>query len=145
MTALPPMDLRPMRESDRHLVLSSWLRSYAGRSLDARDYTGEARGAFSVDYVPVIRALLGRSRVIVACLTDEPDAIVGWMAWEADTLHYVLVKPRWRQLGIARWMLADFAEMPVVFTHRTGDALRCPVPKGWVYRRWLIWPREEAA
>jgi len=134
-----------MVDSDRHLVLSSWLRSYAGRSLDARDYTGDARGTFSSDYVPVVRSLLERSRVVVACLADEPDAIVGWMAWEGETLHYLLVKPRWRRLGVARMMLADFAELPVVYTHATSDSRRCPVPKAWTFRRWLIWPQGEAA
>lgn len=139
------MVLREMRESDRNLVLSSWIRSFAGRSADAKAYDDAAHGSFSRDYARVVEALLARSRVLVACLADEQDAVMGWMAWEGDTLHYVLTKQRWRKLGVARWMLADFAGLPVAYTHRTGDVLRCPVPKAWTYRRWLIWPQEKAA
>lgn len=143
MTVADDLELRAMREDDRHYVLSSWLRSYAGRAREARDYA--SIDAFYADYAPVVRALLARSQVIVASLKENPDVIVGWAAVEDDALHYVLVKPRWRRLGVARWMLTDFASLPVAYTHRTNDALRCPIPSGWVYRRFRIWPAEEAA
>ncbi len=136
--------LRAMRESDRHYVLSSWLRSYASKSLDARDY-GDRRTQFYDDYGPVVRDLIARSQVIVASLMAEPDVIVGWAAIEGDALHYVLTKPRWRRLGVASWLLADFAGLPVTYTHRTSDVNRVPVPKTWTYRRFRIWEPEEKA
>lgn len=139
------LQLRPMRPSDEHLVLSSWLRSYAAKSVDALDYTGRAFGLFSTDYAPVVRALMARSSVVVACLREEPDSVVGWMAIEDDAVHYVLVKPRWRRLGVARWMLSGIALLPLVFTHRTTDATKCPIPEGWIYRRFRIWPPDNAS
>jgi GNAT superfamily N-acetyltransferase len=138
-----PVTLREMVDADRNYVLSSWIRSYAGKSREARDYTD--RGAFARDYSPVVQALVARSRVLIAALTEEPDIIVGWAAVEGETLHYVLVKPRWRQLGVARWLLADFAALPVAYTHTTSDSMRCPVPETWTYRRYRIWPAGEAA
>jgi GNAT superfamily N-acetyltransferase len=138
------LELRPMTEGDRHYVLSSWLRSYAAKGRDSRDY-GERHSQFCDDYAPIVRALLERSKVLVAGLAETPDVICGWMAWEGDTLHYVLTKPNFRRLGVASWMLADFASMPVAFTHRTSDAGRCPIPEGWAYRRYRIWPPEEKA
>jgi len=137
------LQLRPMSEADEHLVFNSWMRSYAEKSADARDYTGAAFGWFSRDYAPVIRSLIARSDIVVACLKDSPDSVVGWMAIEDDCLHYVLVKPRWRRLGVARWMLAGIASLPLVFTHRTSDAQACPIPEGWAYRRFRIWPQEK--
>lgn len=132
-----------MAEGDRHYVLSSWLRSYAAKGRDSRDY-GE-HSQFFDDYAPVVRSLLARSQVIVASMREEPDIIIGWAAIEGDALHYCLVKPRWRRLGVASWLLADFAALPVVITHRTSDAMRCPIPKAWTYRRYRIWPQEIAA
>lgn len=143
MTIAADLELRAMNENDRHYVLSSWLRSYAGRSREARDYA--AIDAFYDDYAPVVRSLLARSQVMVASLKENADVIVGWAAIEGDALHYVLVKPRWRKLGVARWMLTEFASLPVAYTHRTSDALRCPIPSGWSYRRFKIWPEEKAA
>lgn len=143
------MKLRPMLDTDRALVINSWVRSYSEQSSEARAYVGKAMGLFGRDYARVVVDLLARSQVIIACLADNPDSVVGWMCWEGEVLHYVLVKQGfdadWRRLGVARWMLQDFASMPVVYTHRTGDAMRCPVPRGWTYRRWLIWAKEEAA
>ncbi len=130
-----------MRATDRNYVLSSWLRSYAGRSGDAMQYVEHRE--FVRDYAVVVRALLARSQVIVASMREEPDVIVGWAAVEGDLLHYVHTKPRWRQLGVARWLLKDFAALPVVYTHRTNDATKCPIPSGWVYRRYRIWPAEQ--
>ena len=131
-----------MQPSDRHYILSSWLRSYAAKGREWRDYGSP--GAFAADYVPVVRALLRRSQVIVASLREEPDVVVGWAAIEGDCVHYVLVKPRWRQLGVARWLLQDFAALPLAFTHRTSDAMRCPIPETWTYKRWRVWPAETA-
>jgi hypothetical protein len=144
VTCAIPLELREMREGDRHYVLSSWLRSYAAKGLDSRDY-GTRHSQFCDDYAPVVRSLLARSKVLVAGLCDTQDIIAGWMAFEGETLHYVLTKPNFRKLGVAAWMLADFASMPVAFTHRTSDALRCPIPEGWAYRRFKIWPQEKAA
>jgi GNAT superfamily N-acetyltransferase len=142
---LDQLELREMRETDRHFVLSSWVRSFASKSSDARDYEGPARGLFSADYAPVVRALVARSTILVACLKDEPDTVIGWLAVEGDALHYALVKPRWRRLGVAAWMLKDYAALAVVTTHRTSDALKCPIPAGWIYRRFRIWPATETA
>ncbi len=133
-----------MCEGDRHYVLSSWLRSYAAKGRDSRDY-GDRHSQFCDDYAPVVRSLLARSSVVVAGLRDTPDIIAGWMAFEGETLHYILTKPNFRRLGVARSMLEDFASLPVAYTHRTTDAMRCPIPEGWAYRRYRIWPQEKAA
>lgn len=136
-----PMTVRAMREEDRAFVLDSWVRSYIGKT-DGDGY--DDRGELRRDYTPVVRDLLSRCTVLVACLEDEPSAIVGWLAVEGDVLHYALVKPRWRKLGIARWLLADYAPLRVVYTHRTSDADKCPVPPTWEYRRWKIWKEHES-
>ena len=132
------LGLRPMREADRNYVMSSWSKSYAGSSRDARDYATLAD--FYRDYTPVIRDLLDRSTVTVAALRDNDDIIVGWSAIEGDVLHYVLVKPRWRKLGVARYLLGSFTERAMVYSHQTNDSLRCGIPYGWAYRRFRIWP-----
>jgi hypothetical protein len=134
-----------MREGDRHYVLSSWIRSYAAKGRDVRDHYEGNGSPFCDDYAPIVRGLVARSTVLVGHLPEHEDIIMGWMAWEGDVLHYMLTKPNFRRMGVARSMLQDFASMPVQFTHRTSDALRCPIPAGWAYRRFRIWPQEKAA
>ncbi len=138
MSAPPlPLTLRAMREGDRNFILSSWLRSYVGKGPDRADYD-DARDMYA-DYAPVIRDLLARSTVLVACLADEPSSVVAWLAVEHDVIHYVLVKPRWRRLGVARWLLEDLSTTRACYTHTTSDARRCPIPAAWTHRRWKIW------
>lgn len=132
-----------MRAEDRNYVMSSWLRSYASKCRDARDYSHHSD--FCNDYANVVRGLIARSKVLVAGLADAPDVIAGWMCWEGDVLHYVVTKPNFRRLGVAKWMLADFKGMAVTYTHRTTDAQRCAIPETWNYRRYRIWPAQETA
>lgn len=125
-----------MADDERNLVFNSWLRSYVGGGPDAGDY--ENVNDFYREYEPTVRALVDRSTMVVATLRENPDAALAWMAIEGDALHYVLVKPRWRRLGVARWMLADYVNVPVVYTHTTSLWKRFPVSRRWKFRRWRV-------
>lgn len=121
--------LRPMRPEDRNYVLSSWLRS-AAESLEFRRM---ARSVFFRLYAPVVVDMVDRSTVAVATLPEAPDVVLGWLAVEGDTLHYVLTKPRWRQLGIATFLLRDLAQLPAMYTHRFPPEASSLAPDTWRY------------
>lgn len=133
MTALA-LELRGLREDDEHernYVLSSWLLSYAETSRKRRtrdtqggEFQGLTRDAYFALYEPVVKRLIERSTIAIAWTESLPDSVLGWMAVEGDTLHYVLVKPRWRKLGIASWMLRDLRPMPAMYTHMAPAAER---------------------
>ena len=123
-------ELRAMRDEDRNYVLSSWLRSYA----ESPEFRGVTRSVYFALYEPLVKQMLARSTVAVATLPEEPDVVLGWMAIEDDALHYLLVKPRWRKLGIGRWLMGHVGEMGAVYTHAfprgAGEKM---VPASWVY------------
>jgi GNAT superfamily N-acetyltransferase len=121
---------REMRDEDRNYVLSSWLRSYA----DSSEFRHLARGVYFALYEPVVKQLLKRSTVAVAYTADLPDSILGWLAVEGDIVHYALVKPRWRKLGIGRWMTQDLKDMPAVYTHAPTLAGSRLVGDAWTYQ-----------
>lgn len=114
-------------ESERNLVLSGWLRTYVAAS------SGVERSVMFRMCEPIVKSLMARCHVVLACMPENADAIYGWVAFEGDVLHYVCVKPRWMRLGIATWMLKDFLSMPVTYTHRTADGMRLAIPDNWVY------------
>lgn len=123
--------LRPMREDDRNYVLSSWLRSYA----ESGEFRGVTRAVYFALYEPLVKRLLERSTVAVATLPEATDVVLGWMAIEDDALHYLLVKPRWRKLGIAKWLLGSIGDVGgTVYTHAfprgVGEKL---IPASWTY------------
>ena len=137
-----------MRDDDRAYVISSWLNSYAevGRrqrvvdraSKDVLDEGGEFRGTqrsvYFALYEPIVKQLLARSTVAVATLPENPDVVLGWMAIEDDVLHYLLVKPRWRKLGIAKWLLGQLGDINAVFTHRPAPTVASRlIPASWSF------------
>ncbi len=137
-------ELPHLRELNRddpqelNLVLAGFLRTYTDSS------SGVERSVFFKLCEPLVRNLMARSTVVVACMPEAHDAVMGWMMWEGDVLHYVCIKPRWARLGIASWMLKDFAEKPVVYTHITPAGAKLGVPEAWGYRPLLRFPAEAA-
>ncbi len=123
--------LRELNRSDEqecNLVIAGWLRTYVGERPG-----GIERSVMFRLYQPVVLSLIARSHVVVACDPEAHDIVLGWVAFEGPTLHYVCVKPRWQRLGVASLLLADFVELPVTYTHRTQDGMRLPVPEAWSY------------
>lgn len=135
---------RPVRDDERNYVLSSWIKSYSSNSADSALYHARGVDGFASDYAPIVRALVARSRIAVAALAEDPTLMCGWMAVEGSTLHYLVTKPRWRRMGVARWMVAELEGLPVDYTHETRKGRRLVGTK-WTYRRWRIWPAEGAA
>lgn len=130
MTEALDLQWREMRDDDRNYVLSSWLRSYA----DGSEFRHLSRGVYFALYEPVVKRLLERSTVAIAFDPSMPDVVLGYLVVEGDSLvHYVLVKPRWRKLGIGRWMTRDLADMPATFTHSPTPAGSRLVGSAWSY------------
>lgn len=148
-----------MRDDDRAYVISSWLNSYAEvgrrpRRVDPKtkevqdeggEFRGTARGAYFAIYEPIVKQLLARSTVAVATLPEEPDVVLGWMAIEDDVLHYLLVKPRWRRLGIARWLLGQLGDINAVYTHRPAPSVGARlIPASWSFDQMRRFERRAA-
>lgn len=148
-----------MEPGDLHYVLSSWLKSYAELARRRRvfdrekrvevdpggEFQGLARSHFFPLYEPVVQRLVARSTIAIATLPDVADSVLGWMAIEGDVLHYVHVKPRWRKLGLARWLLGQLDGMPVTYTHTAKPDLLAKVPASWSYDGMRRFERKAAA
>lgn len=131
MTPKLELTWRPMRDEDRNYVVSSWLLSCA----ESSEFRSLGRRVYFELYAPVVERLIVRSTIAIA---SDPgmaaDTVLGWMAVEGeDVLHYVLVKPRFRRFGIARWMTKDLAALPAIYTHRPTLAGSRLVGPSWTY------------
>ena len=94
-------------------AINSWLRSYAEayeRSVIHRRMTESERGAYFRREHPAMMEALHRHTVLVARLTSDPDAFVGWACGSAGALQYVFVKRGpWRRCGIASRLVEQVA------------------------------------
>ena len=128
-------ELNRANEQEYNLVLAGWLRTYVGtkEKPSSVNLTIERSVMYRL-YQPVVKEIIERSNVVVACLADARDAVLGWVAFEGLVVHYICVKPRWQRLGVATFMLCDFAELrDVMYTHKTSDGSKLPIAKGWEY------------
>lgn len=104
---------------DTEFLYHNWIQSYEqsliGKIVPKSVYYPYQR--------KLIDTLLAQSdtEVRIACLPDEPNAILGFSVLQEDTVHYVYVKPHWR-------------------SKRIGQALLCLLPPDFHYTH--LPPRE---
>lgn len=103
--------------SDRNFVLKSFLLGiYYGDSWFSRI----PKRIFMDNYKQVATTLFDNpyNVVTIACLSDDPDTIIGYSIVSADasTIHWVYIKEKWRNYGIAKRLLPS---TPQYVTHLT--------------------------
>lgn len=101
------LKLRLAIPADKPFILSSWLK---GQKFGNDFFRAIESNAYYTNYAAQIEKLIAlpTTSVVVCCLSDEPDVIVGYSVSTAPTtLHWVFVKEAWRKQGVARSLVAD--------------------------------------
>lgn len=113
-------DIREACADDIPFIYKTWLESYRYESDLGKAYYSR-NSIFYSSYKPVIDRLLVRSHVIVANVKDEPNVILGYLAYDKDTIHYAFTKGAFRHLGVAKGLITHAFEgkEPIFYTHRT--------------------------
>ncbi len=121
---------RPHTDNDFAFIQSSWGRSYyEGAGYRRFQFPKE----FHERHRPIREAFFKRSsaQVIVCVSKDNPDVIIGWLAyemnpeWKYTLLHYVYVKQAFKGFKLASQLLAQMkTKDPILFTHLTDKADR---------------------
>lgn len=83
---------------DGNFIRDAWRRSYAASPWASMF----DRSLYHPVQRFIVERLLALSRVRVAHLPTDPDALFGFAVVEGPTLHYVYVKPPHRMMGVAR-------------------------------------------
>jgi hypothetical protein len=113
-----PIIIRPIRETDRALILDSWVGILLYK---CPGFSWAPKGLTSSVYRELITKLLDNRadlfRVVVS-ETDE-DQIFGWVCGDARVTHFVWVKKEFRDMGLASTLID---------IKRKGN--------GWVFSHW---------
>jgi GNAT superfamily N-acetyltransferase len=121
--------IRAGQPGDRAYTLRSWLSSHNHAPI------ARALGnAYYRAWAPVVERQLARSTLRIACMADEPGAIVGFAVLQPaeNLIHYVCVREKWRRKGVASLLLADWLQRTdQKYTHTPPPHIK--VPFGWTY------------
>jgi hypothetical protein len=113
----PTVILRGPLPSDMPFILSSWLRSY--RRARAVSDVGPI---YYAGQEAVIRRLVSRSMVALACNPEDPSTVLGYVVFErvrsGGLVHYVYVKELVRRCGLAERLMG---EVPGPFRSHTHE------------------------
>ena len=113
-------ELRFMREGDIPFIMSTFLKGvYYGNS----HYELIDKDIFMGNYKHFIQVLLDKSAVVVACLKDDHDVILGYsvVSPSAKIIHWCYVKSAWRNKGIGRSLVPANPEFITHFTHSKDE------------------------
>jgi len=117
--------------ADSGFIYSSWARSF--------------RAASTMRAVPQVLYNKGQTervdrilknpdtKIFVLCHKDTPEMIFGFIVVEGeDILHYLFIKPNYRRMGLANFLLKCFdSSKPIIHTHKPSD---------FAMERWLKTP-----
>jgi hypothetical protein len=122
--------LRAYRPGDEGVVYDPWWRQIeclTARDLHPRIFKMSASER-QAHLDEVIRPLVLRCPPLVACATDCPSQVFGWICSEYQgdrrVLHFIYVRNLWRRMGVATSLLKrsfpdGLGERPIYITHPT--------------------------
>lgn len=112
---------RPGAPTDLNFIFASWMKGLRYGNADLEKIPPQI---YDKKQRLVIAELLGRATVLVYCLTEDQDVILGYIVYEgepnAETLHWVFVKKDWRRQGIAHHLIPPHA---ATYTQITKNGL----------------------
>lgn len=98
--------IRQALAEDKNFVLSTWLRNYRHSSAFAR---GIRTSVYFEWHHRLLVNLMARPEctVLIACDEEEPNLILGYIAFEQGIVHYVYVKRSMRGFGLGKKLLEE--------------------------------------
>lgn len=115
MSDRPAITVRLATADDMRLVKASWYESFR-RGGFAPDVGSDI---YHAGHARVIDDLVTRSKVFVAAVTELPDEICAWAAFEPRVLHYLYTKQAFRHLKIAQGLVQMTREKFEFCSHMT--------------------------
>lgn len=128
--------IRDLTPSDKSFILSTFLK---GLKFGSDFFKEIDNDAYFKNYQKIIESLISqpKTEVKVACLTEDPDVILGYSIHDKDgsTVHFVFVKSAWRGVKIAKALVPKTA---TTATHITKIGLSLVRKRGIKFNPFAI-------
>jgi len=93
------VSIREFQDSDRAYVIRTWVLCM------------QPEGVWS-STGSLVEHMLKSSKISVACLTQSPEVIVGFVVYREGSLMHLSVRRRWRGLGCELALYNETAQCP---------------------------------
>jgi hypothetical protein len=116
-------------DSDFNFIIATWIQGlYHGNDF----FQMIDKDIYFVEYHKVLEKLIPSCLFKIACLKDEPTAILSYAAFskKKNTLHWVYTKESWRQIGVAKAIIPETIHQ---FSHFTNVGLSAFSKKKWSF------------
>lgn len=134
LSSTPDFVVRPaVDESELNYVRKTWLREYADEAAPPVRLTFGPPHIYDREHKYCLEAVLERGAVTIACRPSVSSGICGFAVTEDRVVHFVYVKHRWRQLGVAKLLLRPLLDEAAIYTHRTRMLDASRLPKSWTF------------
>lgn len=104
-----PVAVREANENDWPFITDSWEKSLSHNQRERPN-----RGWYDRLHLRIERLRERGATFKVAYNRNDPGQILGWACFEKPVVHYVFIKQYFRECGVARQLLADFASLRTV-------------------------------
>lgn len=105
---------------DKDFIYSSWIKSYKNSSF-ARAVPSPL---YEMGQRHRIKKILEneKTNILIACDPTTPELIFGYIIFDDITLHYLYVKSKYRQMGIATALCYDILpKEKIIYTHKCSE------------------------
>ncbi|MBV6514133.1 MAG: hypothetical protein FMNOHCHN_03723 [Ignavibacteriaceae bacterium] len=133
--------IRPASQEDVPFIFASWLKSYRDSFL-VRDVGNEV---YYNGHHKVIERLLQRGTSLIACASDDPSQIYGYLVYETisniTVFHFGYTKHSYRRLGILKALIEATGhnlELGSCYTHQTRIGAKIAEKHKSVYHPYIF-------
>ncbi len=124
-----------------YLALKSFAHSSYGKSRGAQVDGSDEERLYWKEHAPVILRCIEYGETEVLCDPDMPEVIWAFAITRGDTVHYAVIKRRFKAEADAmfRDLLGDRLDRECTYTHDfSGTGLH--VPRNWRYNPYAVLP-----
>jgi len=114
--------IRPCTADDKDIVLATWLR---GQYWGSEYWSRMEQDEFFDKYADYVKDLICKPNTMidVACMADAPTVVLGYIAYNDQTLYWSYVKRDYRKQGIANLLLKNMDFEKYSGDTRVGHAI----------------------
>lgn len=120
------LSIRLANGNDLNFIFSSFCDSMKSGSVFGKQMG--STGIFKKCLMPVIDEILRVSTTLIACQTENPNVILGYLIFQPGKIHYALTKGSWQRMGIFKALyeaseLWEGKDPRIKCTFQTKDSL----------------------